>query len=416
MILRAPLVRALHPSYALSMHRQARAQNEATIARYGQILNRLAEKPANEAELAGLKDFIDSSKSEVLQMVSEVEEMHGRLATLDEWSYPIPPDDVYLAWSTMENPKRVHDAAADTEMRIEMDKVRMMDKLAIEKNQFESMLEQFEVDVKRAKQFGEYEQEGPYVEEINALEDAIVEAKQRAQNFNDREKVFGFPPTEYAALDAIENDLQPYYTLWNMVSDFHTSLQDWLHGPFLDLDGAAIQCEVEDWWRTSYKLANSLEEETPAAANCASKLRAETTAFREHLPVIQSLASPALKERHWDQLSVKIGSKITPDEELTLQMLLDMNAGGYIEEIQEVCVAAEKEYGLERTLQGMKDEWSLVQFEVKAYKETGTSVVGGIDDIITLLDDHLVKTQTMRGSMYIKAIEEDCRRCVGPSE
>merc|ERR1712023_349221 len=94
-------------------------------------------------------------------------------------------------------------------------------------------------------------------------------------------------------------------------------------------------------------------------------------------------------------------------------MLLDMNAGGYIDEIQEVCVAAEKEYGLERALQAMKDEWSNVQFEVKAYKDTGTAVVGGIDEIIALLDDHLLKTQTMRGSMYIRAIEEDCRRWEG---
>ena len=65
-----------------------------------------------------------------------------------------------------------------------------------------------------------------------------------------------------------------------------------------------------------------------------------------------------------------------------------------------VCVAAEKEYSLERTLANMKVEWSEINFEVKSYKETGTFVVGGIDDIVSLLDDHIVKTQTMRGSMF----------------
>ena len=99
----------------------------------------------------------------------------------------------------MENPKRVHDAAYDTEMRIEMDKVRMMDKLAVEKNRFEELLEQFEVDVKRAKAFAEYDQEGPFVEEINGLQDAIVEAKARAQNFNEREKA-STPHGIYAVL------------------------------------------------------------------------------------------------------------------------------------------------------------------------------------------------------------------------
>lgn len=77
-----------------------------------------------------------------------------------------------------------------------------------------------------------------------------------------------------------------------------------------------------------------------------------------------------------------------------------------------VCVAAEKEYGLEKALAGMKEEWSSLEFEVRPYKETGTFLVSGVDDIVTLLDDHIVKTQTMRGSPYILPIEAECKvRC-----
>lgn len=75
----------------------------------------------------------------------------------------------------------------------------------------------------------------------------------------------------------------------------------------------------------------------------------------------------------------------------------------------QVCVAAEKEYGLEKALAGMKEEWASLEFEVKPYKETGTFLVSGVDDIITLLDDHIVKTQTMRGSPYILPIETECK-------
>ena len=50
-----------------------------------------------------------------------------------------------------------------------------------------------------------------------------------------------------------------------------------------------------------------------------------------------------------------------------------------------------------------------MDFDVKPYKTSGTYVVGGIDDIITLLDDQMVKTQTMRQSVYIGAIEKDAR-------
>lgn len=75
----------------------------------------------------------------------------------------------------------------------------------------------------------------------------------------------------------------------------------------------------------------------------------------------------------------------------------------------QVCVAAEKEYGLEKTLAAMKEEWASLEFEVRPYKETGTFLVSGVDDIVTLLDDHIVKTQTMRGSPYILPIEAECK-------
>lgn len=43
---------------------------------------------------------------------------------------------------------------------------------------------------------------------MNALQECINEAKARAEDFNAREKVFGFPPTEYPILTKIEEDLQ----------------------------------------------------------------------------------------------------------------------------------------------------------------------------------------------------------------
>ena len=44
--------------------------------------------------------------------------------------------------------------------------------------------------------------------QINSLQDAINDAKAKAEDFNAREKVFGFPPTDYPILTAIEEDLQ----------------------------------------------------------------------------------------------------------------------------------------------------------------------------------------------------------------
>lgn len=118
---------------------------------------------------------------------------------------------------------------------------------------------------------------------VNSIQDAINDAKAKAEDFNSREKVsniisfcelnlrcaslksppklrpaqnvflyfsvankfygctnfglhpqvFGFPPTEYHVLGKVEEELEPFYKLWNMISDFQASRKEWLHGSFL---------------------------------------------------------------------------------------------------------------------------------------------------------------------------------------
>lgn len=126
------------------------------------------------------------------------------------------------------------------------------------------------VDVKAAKQIDDYEDREKVAEQINNLSDRIVDAKAQGDDFNMREKVFGFTPTDYGILDKYSTDMMPYYKLWNMISDFFNAKNDWLNGAFKELDGAKIEVDVTEWWKTSYKLAKSLEEESQGV--CMTRL------------------------------------------------------------------------------------------------------------------------------------------------
>lgn len=386
----------------------ARLQNRDIIGRYMKMVARIGEKPVNEQELAELQKYIAETKPVVEGICKEVEEIHTSLGIVHSFGHKISPGDFTLAWSTKQWPQRVSEVAVTSMVALEEDLVRMMKQLEDERNAFEEKLEQYAKQVEAFKEFQDLDSLNTIVEEAMRLDDDLKSGVEQAEDFNSREKVFGWPLTEYGSLDMMRDEFQPFFELWTMSADFETSQRMWLTGPFSDLNAGDIEKEVMEWWKGSYRLMKVLNEnEGPAAV--AGVLRERTDEFKKNIPLLVSLASPALRERHWESLSEKIGEHISPDEDLTLQQLLDMGIMDHFDAIQEVSVVAEKEFGLDRALDAMAVEWEPMQMELTAYRETGTYVVRITDEIITLLDDQIMKVQTMQGSPYIKPIQKRCK-------
>ncbi|GFR74158.1 dynein heavy chain 12, axonemal-like [Elysia marginata] len=69
-----------------------------------------------------------------------------------------------------------------------------------------------------------------------------------------------------------------------------------------------------------------------------------------------------------------------------------------------------QEYTLEKAFRKMTSEWEEMFLMLNAHKgDPNVMVVGGVDDIQTVLDDHIVKTQTMRNSPFVKPFEKDVK-------
>lgn len=125
------------------------------------------------------------------------------------------------------------------------------------------------------------------------------------------------------------------------------------------------------------------------------------------MPTIMTLGNPGMKARHWEQISEIVGFPIKVSAELTLERIIDMGLEEYLPRFETISESATKENNLERALVKMVAEWQGIAFSVHSYRDTGTYILSSVDDIQAQLDDHIIKTQTMKNSPYIKPFETE---------
>ncbi|KAF7221726.1 dynein axonemal heavy chain 3 isoform X1 [Nothobranchius furzeri] len=76
---------------------------------------------------------------------------------------------------------------------------------------------------------------------------------------------------------------------------------------------------------------------------------------------------------------------------------------------EELRAAASEEESLKKSLEKMKQEWADLSFSFTTCRDAvnGTKILSTIEAIKTLVDEHIVETQTMRGSPFLEHIETE---------
>lgn len=223
---------------------------------------------------------------------------------------------------------------------------------------------------------------------------------ERLDDFRKRESLFNIELSETEPLDELSEEYEDYYKLWNIAIDFTYNLEEWTQGKFSSLHAPDITSNCETWYKTAYKMTK-LFDQMPIQLKVAQDLTESLKAFNLKLPLVESCCHPAFEVRHWNIIffeHMDLDVDALPefaDYSMSLKQLEEQNIMQYIDVIQEVSAGAQKEYSLRSTLKGMKKEWEPMVFGTMAYKETGTYLMKGLDDVQTLLDDHIMKTQAV---------------------
>ena len=129
------------------------------------------------------------------------------------------------------------------------------------------------------------------------------------------------------------------------------------------------------------------KSDQPGILKIANRVKEELDEFKPFVPVALALRREGMYERHWEQISEKVGFKVSPDANFTFQTVIDMELIKWKDDLEEIGERASQEYNIETTLNNMIESWKEVEFNMIPFKKTETFTCTGFDDAMMLLDE-----------------------------
>ncbi|KAM9486846.1 dynein axonemal heavy chain 7-like [Clarias gariepinus] len=362
--------------------------------------------PSNTQELMALKDYISNIKiDEIPKLQLQLRDCSNRICFLA--GYGLSALDINLNKKTFHCYMSMPFTFAKHEEIVTEKTVELQELLKLRCKKFVEELEGYAVEVEDFTTFGDLSQLSVYLKMAQLLNSRLETAMEKVSHFNMEEESFGWPITQYPLRKIIQDQLQPYLRMYQTAAEFQTDHRRWIRGSLTSINPDKVEGDVSNYWRSFNKLEKGLHDST-MALQLISQVKTQVEDFKQHIPLVQVLCNPGLRDRHWATMSTIVGFPLKPlEKDAHMSHFISMHLEEHLPKFESINEAASKEYSLEKAMERMVEEWAEINFNLQPYRESGTFILSSVDEIQMLLDDHIVKTQTMRGSSFIKPFEAE---------
>jgi dynein heavy chain len=379
------------------MNKQVRLDYEA-------VADKALTTPTDTAHLMELKEYIENVRNKELHRMEErVIDSRKRVLTL-AGLMSFSHVDMQRNAETLKWLDRIYPIFDEHIEIITRGRREAEEALKLKRDRFNEEMEGYAKQMAEFSSFADLDEVQRYLKKAKNLNSKLEAAVDKIEGFNAEEDAFDWERTQYPLRKKLANELSHYLKLYDKIVEFNDKHDSWMHGPMTGLDPDVCENEVGGIWRELYKLEKHFSD-TPNPLSMAKKVKSRVDDFKQNLPLIAAVCNPGLRERHWVKMSEIAGQDLTPGPDSNVSQYIEKNLEPYLEQFEALSEAAGKEFSLEKAMEKMIREWDDIEFTFIPYRETGTKILSAVDDIQNVLDDHIVKTQTMRGSPFIKPFE-----------
>nr|CAD7589258.1 unnamed protein product [Timema genevievae] len=414
--------------YLVTRHR---AENERICGVFSEVMRRAFKVPQSTEELMAMGEYMLHANTKLMEELkaANIQQLHFLARLMD--LVTLDPEHVRLNAKTVHWLQMIQPIFKQNATRFEQFKFEFESNLAQKTEQLNKQLDDLGPRLVILNLMDEANNVDDYVQHIMKLLRKMNVFDQQVTWINKEEALFKFPLSTYPELDELKNIIFPFSRLVFQIHKWKRKYRVWMDDAFDELVMKVVEDKTEEFFREITKMQKVYRTKIrqqavennprrfkgnvddadfvnlPAPIKLCVKTLQHIKEFRQHVPLVGILCNPALTQRHWDEMSSVVGYDLTPDAGSTLRKMVDLGLGPYLDQFEIVSIGANKEKQLQENLMKMLSEWADIKFTVNTYKETGIPILSALEDIQAVLDDHLIKTLTMRGSAFVKPFEAE---------
>lgn len=251
------------------------------------------------------------------------------------------------------------------------------------------------------------------LDRLKQFSDEYSVKKRKFDSYEAGETLFGLPHQSYPKLVETDKEIQLLDKLYNLYSKVKETIGRWNEVLWVDIEGEIEKMieQIETYARECMRLPGVLKR-----WDAYTELKKEIDTKSEELPLIEALAKPSIRDRHWEEVIelVKQDKDVVIDdadnilpyqaETFNLSQIFGCNILRIKEDIEEITESADKQLKLEDALRNdIKAYWEEAELVVNSWSGVDQPCIlgAGIVDIQEKLEEHQMNLNQMNAQRYV---------------
>lgn len=240
------------------------------------------------------------------------------------------------------------------------------------------------------------------LKKLDTYKKQIESCKELALKYRTYQGLFDVAEGAFSRVKETEEVFQMRFKLWETFSKWKKVYDDATNKDFVtDVNAENLDTEVQILFKNAYMFDKKINDAVSA------RLKEEVLSFKKKMSVVLLIGNPKMKERHWSDIFLALNATYVPNFSLKELQEYGVFDPKLTEAIEEISGKASGEAALEESLAEIVSVWKEQEYLLAAYRDMkNVYILGDLEEVFQLLEDHHVTLQTMLGSRFIHAVRE----------